>query len=91
LTFAKKSDILFEVMRDRRKKAASVIDETRTDMAGVEGVLKFIAETKSRDIEDLKELVASQRKILENLRKGLNKPMFDNGFASPFGFDLQDE
>ncbi len=78
-------------MRDRRKKAASVIDTTRLDMAGVEGVLKFIAETKSRDIEDLKELVASQRKILENLRKGLNKPMFDDGFASPFGFDLQDE
>jgi hypothetical protein len=25
------------------------------------------------------------------LRKGLNKPMFDDGFASPFGFDLQDE
>ena len=78
-------------MRDRRKKAAEVIDETRTDMAGVEGVLKFVAETKSRDIEDLKELVSSQRKILENLRKGLNTPMFDDQFASPFGFDLQDE
>ena len=77
-------------MRDRRKKAAEVIDETRTDMAGVEGVLKFISESKG-DIKDLQEMVNAQRLVLQNLRKGLNKPMFDDQFASPFGFDLQDE
>ena len=78
-------------MRDRRKKAAEVIDSTRLDMAGVEGVLRFISESNNRDIEDLKELVGAQRKILEDLRMGLNKPMFDDQFASPLGFDLQDE
>ena len=78
-------------MRDRRNKAASVIDETRMDMAGIEGVLRFISESNNRDIEDLKELVGAQRRILEDLRKGLNKPMFENGYASPLGFDLQDE
>tara|TARA_R110002020_G_scaffold378431_1_gene589435 strand:+ start:537 stop:773 length:237 start_codon:yes stop_codon:yes gene_type:complete len=78
-------------MRDRRNKAASVIDETRMDMAGIEGVLRFITESNNKDIENLKELVGAQRKILENLRKGLNKPMFENGYASPLGFDLQDE
>ena len=77
-------------MRDRRKKAAEVIDSTRLDMAGVEGVLRFITESDNRDIEDLKELVGAQRKILKDLRKGLNKPMFDDQFASPLGFDLQD-
>lgn len=77
-------------MRDRRKKAASVIDTTRLDMAGVEGVLKFISESKG-DIKDLQEMVNAQRLVLQNLRKGLNKPMFDDQFASPFGFDLQDE
>ena len=77
-------------MRDRRKKAASVIDTTRLDMAGVEGVLQFISESKG-DIKDLQEMVNAQRLVLQNLRKGLNKPMFDDQFASPFGFDLQDE
>ena len=77
-------------MRDRRKKAASVIDTTRLDMAGVKGVLKFISESKG-DIKDLQEMVNAQRLVLQNLRKGLNKPMFDDQFASPFGFDLQDE
>jgi len=77
-------------MRDRRKKAAEVIDETRLDMAAVEGVLKFISESKG-DIEDLKEMANAQRLVLQNLRKRLNKPMFDDGYASPFGFDLQDE
>ena len=77
-------------MRDRRKKAASVIDTSRLDMAGVEGVLKFISESKG-DIKDLQEMVNAQRLVLQNLRKGLNKPMFDDQFASPFGFDLQDE
>ena len=77
-------------MRDRRKKAASVIDTTRLDMAGVEGVLKFISESKG-DIKDLQEMVNAQRLVLQNLRKGLNKPMFDDQVASPFGFDLQDE
>ena len=77
-------------MRDRRKKAASVIATTRLDMAGVEGVLKFISESKG-DIKDLQEMVNAQRLGLQNLRKGLNKPMFDDQFASPFGFDLQDE
>ena len=77
-------------MRDRRKKAASVIDETRLDMAGVEGVLKFISESKG-DVKNLQEMVNAQRLGLQNLRKGLNKPMFDDQFASPFGFDLQDE
>ena len=80
-------------MRDRRKKAASVIDETRLEMAGVEGVLRFISETglDMREIDNLKNLIKEQRETLTNLRKGLNKPMFDDGFASPFGFDLQDE
>ena len=77
-------------MRDRRKKAASVIDTTRLDMAGVEGVLKFISESKG-DVKNLQEMVNAQRLVLQNLRKGLNKPMFDDQFASPFGFDLQDE
>jgi hypothetical protein len=77
-------------MRDRRKKAAEVIDSTRLDMAGVEGMLKLITESKG-DIAELKEIVHSQRLVLESLRKGLNKPMFDDQFASPFGFDLRDE
>ena len=77
-------------MRDRRKKAAEVIDSTRLDMAGVEGVLKLITESKG-DIAELKEIVHSQRLVLESLRKGLNKPMFDDQFGSPFGFDLRDK
>jgi|TARA_R100000789_G_C2929788_1_gene128843 hypothetical protein len=77
-------------MRDRRKKAVEVIDSTRMDMAGVEGMLKYITESKG-DIVELKEMVHSQRMILKSLRKGLNKPMFDDQFASPFGFDLRDE
>ena len=91
MTFALNCDTILQVMRDRRKKAASVIDETRMDMAGIEGVLRFITESNNKDIEDFKELVGAQRKILEDLRKGLNKPMFENGYASPLGFDLQDE
>ena len=77
-------------MRVRRKKAVEVIDSTRMDMAGVEGMLKYITESKG-DIVELKEMVHSQRMILKSLRKGLNKPMFDDQFASPFGFDLRDE
>ena len=90
MTINQLSPIINPVMRDRRKKAASVIDTTRLDMAGVEGVLKFISESKG-DIKDLQEMVNAQRLVLQNLRKGLNKPMFDDQFASPFGFDLQDE
>ena len=77
-------------MRDRRKKAASVIDTTRLDRAGVEGVLKVISESKG-DIKDLQEMVNAQRLVLQNLRKGLNKPMLDDQFAPPYAFDLQDE
>ena len=90
MTINQLSPIINPVMRDRRKKAASVIDETRLDMAGVEGVLKFISESKG-DVKNLQEMVNAQRLVLQNLRKGLNKPMFDDQFASPFGFDLQDE
>ncbi len=77
-------------MRDRRKKAAEVIDTTRMDMAGIEGTLKFISESKG-DVREIQEMIHAQMLILKNLRKGLNKPMFDDQFASPFGFDLQDE
>jgi hypothetical protein len=80
-------------MRDMTKKAAEEIDQTRMDMAGVEGVLTWVHHLADRnrdgDMDDIKRIVKEQKDILTALRKGLNKARFDNTF-SPFGFDLKD-
>ena len=53
-------------MRDRRKKAAEVIDATRMDMAGIEGTLKLISESKG-DVKEIQEMIHAQMLILKNL------------------------
>ena len=78
-------------MRDRTKETAEAIDQTRMDMAGVEGSLTWLQELAERsrdgDMDDIKRIVQEQRAILTALRKGLNKARFDNTF-SPLGFEL---
>ena len=73
------------------KKAAEEIDQTRMDMAGVEGVLTWVQHLADRnrdgDMDDIKRIVKEQKDILTALRKGLNKARFDNTF-SPLGFEL---
>ena len=80
-------------MRDRTKETSEAIDQTRMDMAGVEGSLTWLQQLAERnrdgDIDDIKRILKEQRAILTKLRQGLNKPMFDNVF-SPLGFDLKD-
>ena len=78
-------------MRDRRQKAAEVIDGTRMRIAELEGTLAFIHETAldTKDVDDLKRMIEQTKETLTSLRKGLNKAMFENE-PSPFGFDLQD-
>jgi hypothetical protein len=78
-------------MRDRTKETAEAIDQTRMDMAGVEGTLTWVQQLAERnrdgDMDDIKRIVQEQRAILTALRKGLNKARFDNTF-SPIGFEL---
>ena len=78
-------------MRDRTKETAEAIDQTRLDMAGVEGVLTWVQHLADRnkdgDLDDIKRMVKEQRAILTRLRMGLNKALFDDTF-SPLGFVL---
>jgi len=56
-----------------------IIDETRMDMAGVEGNLNFvISEVGSEwcNAEDVKRILTEQKSILETLRHELNQKMF---------------
>jgi hypothetical protein len=81
-------------MRDRTKETAEAIDQTRMDMAGVEGSLTWVQQLAERnrdgDMDSIKQIVGEQRAILTKLRQGLNKARFDNTF-SPLGFDLGDD
>ena len=94
MTFDERCVIIFKVMRDRTRETSEAIDQTRMDMAGVEGSLTWVQHLAERnrdgDINDIKRILKEQRAILTALRMGLNKPMFDNTF-SPLGFDLKDE
>jgi hypothetical protein len=76
-------------MRDRTKETAEAIDQTRMDMATIEGTLTFAIDS-NKDTAELKRIMTKQRDNLKALRQGLNKARFDNTF-SPLGFDLQDE
>ncbi len=76
-------------MRDRTKETAEAIDQTRMDMATIEGTLTFAIDS-NKDTAELKRIMTEQRDNLKALRQGLNKARFDNTF-SPLGFDLQDE
>jgi len=76
-------------MRDRTKETAEAIDQTRMDMALIEGTLTFAIDSKI-EMAQLKQIMVKQRDALKALRQGLNKARFDNTF-SPLGFDLQDE
>ena len=79
-------------MRDRTKETAEAIDQTRLDMAGVEGVLTWVQHLADRnkdgDMDDIKRIVKEQRAILTRLRVSLNKARFDNTY-SPLGFELE--
>ena len=78
-------------MRDQTKETAEAIDQTRMDMAGVEGILTWVGHLADRnkdgDMDSIKQLIKEQRAILTALRKGLNKARFDDTF-SPLGFEL---
>jgi len=78
--------ILFAVMRDRTKETAEAIDQTRMDMALIEGTLTFAIDSKI-EMAQLKQIMAEQRDALKALRQGLNKARFDNTY-SPLGFEL---
>ena len=92
MTFNKRTDTINQVMRDRTKETAEAIDQTRLDMAGVEGVLTWVQHLADRnkdgDMDDIKRIVKEQRAILTRLRVGLNKARFDNTY-SPLGFELE--
>ena len=79
-------------MRDKTRETAEAIDQTRLDMAGVEGVLTWVEHLADRnkdgDMDDIKRIVKEQRAILTRLRVGLNKARFDNTY-SPLGFELE--
>jgi len=79
-------------MRDKTRETAEAIDQTRLDMAGVEGVLTWVQHLADRnkdgDMDDIKRIVKEQRAILTRLRVGLNKARFDNTY-SPLGFELE--
>jgi hypothetical protein len=78
-------------MRDMTNEAVEVIDKTRLEMAGVEGVLTWVQHlAEDSDMAEVKRTIQEQKERLSKLRMGLNKSMFDNAF-SPFGFDLKDE
>ena len=78
-------------MRDKTRETAEAIEQTRLDMAGVEGSLTWVQHLADRnrdgDMDDIKRIVQEQRAILTALRKGRNKARFDNTF-SPLGFEL---
>ena len=78
-------------MRDKTRETAEAIDQTRLDMAGVEGSLTWVQHlvdrNKDGDLVDIKKIVKEQRAILTRLRTGLNKARFDDTF-SPLGFEL---
>jgi len=78
-------------MRDKTRETAEAIDQTRMDMASVEGVLTWVGHLADRnkdgDMDSIKQLIKEQRAILTALRKGLNKARFDDTF-SPLGFEL---
>ena len=76
-------------MRDRTKETAEAIDQTRMDIALIEGTLPFDINSDN-DMAELKRIVAEQRDSLKALRQGLNKARFDNTF-SPLGFELGEE
>ena len=86
-----KSDIINPVMRDMTKETAGTIEQTRLDMAGVEGSLTWVQHLADRnkdgDMADIKRIVKEQKAILTRLRMGLNKARFDDTF-SPLGFEL---
>ena len=73
-------------MRDRTKETAEAINQTRMDIALIEGTLTF-AINSDNDMAELKQIIAKQRDALKALRQGLNKPRFDYTF-SPLGFEL---
>ena len=79
-------------MRDKTRETAEAIDQTRLDMAGVEGVLTWVQHLADRnkggDMDEIKRIVKEQRAILTRLRVGLNKARFDNAY-SPLGFELE--
>ena len=81
-------------MRDMTREAVEVIDQTRMDMAGVEGVLTWVQHLADRDkdgdMAEVKRIAQEQRAGLTGLRMTLNKAMRDNSF-SPFGVDRKDE
>ena len=81
-------------MRDMTNEAVEVIDQTRLDMAGVEGVLTWVQHLADRnkegDSSEIKRIAQEQREVLTKVRMSLNKSMLDDSF-SPFGFDLKDE
>ena len=79
-------------MRDMTRETAEAIDQTRMDMASVEGILTWVGHLADRnkdgDMDSIKQLVKEQRAILRKLRQGLNKARFDNTY-SPLGFELE--
>ena len=65
--------------RNTTTEMEQIIDETRLDMAGVEGSLNFvISEVGSEwcNAEDVKRILTEQKSILETLRRELNQKMF---------------
>ena len=65
--------------RNTTTEMEQIIDETRMDMAGVEGNLNFvISEVGSEwcNAEDVKRILTEQKSILETLRRELNQKMF---------------
>ena len=78
-------------MRDKTRETAEAIEQTRLDMAGVEGSLTWVQHlvdrNKDGDLVDIKKIVKEQRAILTRLSTGLNKARFDDTF-SPLGFEL---
>ena len=65
--------------RNTTTEMEQIIDETRLDMAGVEGSLNFvISEVGSEwcNAEGVKRILTEQKSILETLRRELNQKMF---------------
>ena len=65
------SAILFAVMRDTIIETEKIINETRLDIAEVEGTLNFIINEVGSEwcnAEDVKRILTEQRQILETLR-----------------------
>ena len=79
-------------MRDMTRETVEAIDQTRMDMAGVEGVLTWVQHLADRDkdgdMAEVKRIAQEQRAVLTGLRMKLNKARFDNTY-SPLGFELE--